>query len=389
MGSPDAVTALRGGRVYLSSGVVEGGQVVFRGKRILSAGPLGPPPSGACVLDLDGALILPGFMDLQVNGGAGRAVMEASPEAIEAIAEDLARRGTTSFLPTLISAPRELLQEGLLAISKARGQGRGAAVLGAHLEGPFLNPRVSGAHLQGHLRPPDPGELERYAKSWEGGPLVLTLAPELPGALSVIRRMTRFGWIPALGHTAATYEEARLAIASGARLATHTFNGMGGFHHREPGVLGAILDSPEVMAGFIADGVHVHPAALRMAIRAKGAKGTFLVSDATPLGEGEVSQAFMGEVPVRLRGGRVETPEGVLAGALLSLRGALKNGMEFCQLPLEGVLPWVSENPARALGLSHRKGRLAQGLDADILVMDQDLEVRLVFVEGELLLDRR
>jgi N-acetylglucosamine-6-phosphate deacetylase len=315
--------------------------------------------------------------------------MEATPEAIEAIAEDAARRGTTSFLPTLISAPRELLEEGLSAISKARGRARGVAILGAHLEGPFLNPKVSGAHPKGHLRPPDPGELGGYAQSWGGGPLVLTLAPELPGALSIIRRVADLGWIPALGHSAATYEEARLAIASGARLATHTFNAMGGFHHREPGVLGAILDSPEVMAGFIADGVHVHPAALRMAIRAKGGKSTFLVSDATPLGEGEVSQAFMGEVWVRLREGRAETRDGVLAGALLSLRGALRKGMEFCQLPLEGVLPWVSENPARALNLAHRKGRLAEGLDADILVMDQDLEVLLVFVEGELLLDRR
>lgn len=389
MASPETVTALRGGRVYLSSGVVEGGQVVFRGRRIGSAGPMGPPPPGARVLDLDGALILPGPIDLQVNGGAGRSVMEATPEAIEAIAEDLARRGTTSFLPTLISAPRELLEEGLSAISKARGRARGAAVLGAHLEGPFLNPKLSGAHPKGHLRAPEPGELDGYKRSWAGGPLILTLAPELPGALSFIRKVASLGWLPALGHSAATYEEARLAIASGARLATHTFNAMGGFHHRAPGVLGAILDFPEVMAGFIADGVHVHPAALRMAIRAKGGKRTFLVSDATPLGEGEVSQAFMGEVGVWLREGRAETEEGVLAGALLSLRGALKNGMEFCQLPLEGVLPWVSENPARALGLDHQKGRLAEGLDADILVTDPNLEILLVFVEGELVLDRR
>ena len=386
---PETVTALRGGRVYLSSGVVEGGQVVFQDGKILSAGPIGPPPLGAQIFELDGTLILPGLIDLQVNGGAGRAVMEAAPEAIEAIAQDLARRGTTSFLPTLISGPRELLQEGLSAISEASARGGGATVLGAHLEGPFLNPKASGAHLQAHLRPPDLGELERYAKSWKGGPLVLTLAPELPGALSVIQGMARWGWTPAMGHTAATYEEAKLAIASGARLATHTFNAMRNFHHRDPGVLGAIFDHSEVMAGFIADGVHVHPAALRMAVQAKGPEGIFLVSDATPLGEAEVPEASMGEIPVRVRGGRAETPEGVLAGALLPLRGALKNGMKFCQLPLEDVLPWVSENPARALGVSHRKGRLAEGLDADILVLDSDLEPRLVFVQGEPVLDRR
>jgi N-acetylglucosamine-6-phosphate deacetylase len=353
------------------------------------------------LVEVQGHHVVPGFIDLQVNGGGGRAILEGTEEAVLAVADYLAPLGTTSFLPTIISAPEDALLDTLTAIRSARGSSVPTAVsiAGVHVEGPFLNPEMSGAHLQKHTRPPDPRLFERLAQAWAGpdgracSPAVLTLAPEIPGALNLLKSVVSRGWRPAFGHTSATYEQAQDAVREGVCLATHAYNRMGTFHHREPGVLGLVLTDPRVTAGFIADGIHVHPTALKAGLQLKGRWGAFLVSDSTPAGDlsldscGE-KEFLMGDTLIFARRDRLETAEGTLGGALLSPRRALANVIRLCGFSLEEALPWVTETPARVLGLAGKKGILAPAADADVVVLNQDFEVQWVAVGGRIVLDR-
>lgn len=401
MRTPARPILLRGGKTHTPEGVLEPCDLLLQDGRIEAFGPRLHAPTGTAVVEAQGRHVVPGFIDLQVNGGGGQAVLEGTESAVRAIARTLAPLGTTAFLPTLISAPEPLLLETLSAVRSASTpeEAPAASVVGVHLEGPFLNPEMAGAHPREHLRLPDPPLFDRLARAWEGkdgqpsAPALLTLAPELSGGLALLQRVTQRGWRPAFGHTKATFEEAQRAVRAGVRLATHAFNRMGSFHHREPGVLGVVLTDPRVTAGLIADGIHVHPAALQAALRLKGASGAFLVSDATPAGE-DASESppaggfRMGDARVTLEKDRVVTSEGALAGALLSSRRALANAIRLCGFRLEEALPWVTETPARVLGLLGRKGVLAPGADADVAVLDESLEVRWVAVGGRVALNR-
>ncbi|MFQ5912892.1 MAG: N-acetylglucosamine-6-phosphate deacetylase [Nitrospinota bacterium] len=392
---------LRGGRVHTPQGALEGGDLLLLNGRIEACHTRLDPPPGAIVVEAKGRHVVPGFIDLQVNGGGGRAILEGTETAVRAVARSLAPLGTTTFLPTLISAPETTLLDTLCAVRSASlPDGHPAArVGGVHVEGPFLNPEMAGAHPPEHLRPPDPSLFDRIVRAWEGAdgrpsaPALITLAPELSGALDLLETVSQRGWRPAFGHTKATYQEAERAVRAGVRLATHAYNRMGGFHHREPGILGLVLTDRRVTAGFIADGIHVHPAALQAGLRLKGPGGAFLVSDASPAGDevtetGEPEGFLLGGTRIFRQRDRVVTSGGALAGAILSSRRALANVVRLCGFSLEEALPWVTETPARALGLYGRKGALAPGADADVLVLDPDLEVRWVAVGGRVALDR-
>ncbi|MEE8110891.1 MAG: N-acetylglucosamine-6-phosphate deacetylase [bacterium] len=392
---------IRGGSIHTPEGTIERGDLLLRQGRIEACGPNLHPPAGANVVEVEGNHVVPGFIDLQVNGGGGRAILEGTEAAVRAVAQSLAPVGTTAFLPTLISAPEPALLDSLSAVRAAstEDEAPAASIAGIHLEGPFLNPEMAGAHPPEHIRPPDTALFDRLANAWEGpdgrpsAPALLTLAPELAGASELLQNVTRRGWRPALGHTKATYGEAERAVRAGVRLATHAYNRMGEFHHREPGALGLVLTDPRVIAGFIADGIHVHPAVLQAGLRLKGPQGAFLVSDATPAGDeirekGKTEEFLMGVARVFRDGDRVVTSDGTLAGAILSPRRALANVVRLCGFTLEEALPWVTETPARVLGLYGQKGALVPGGDADVVVLDGDLEVRWVAAGGRVALDR-
>ncbi len=398
---------LRGGRVYTPERTFVPADIILRHGRIEARDSRLAPPPGARVVHVDGGLVAPGFIDLQVNGVGGRAILEGTEDAVRATARSLSASGTTAFLPTLISAPESALLDAFSAIRSAAhpapdgaDEPAAASIAGIHLEGPFLNPEMAGAHPPEHIRPPDSGLFGRLSDSWAGAdgspaaPALITLAPELPGALDLLKTVAQRGWLAAFGHTKATYEEAERAVPEGVRLATHVFNRMGEFHHREPGVLGLVLTDARVTAGFIADGVHVHPAALQAALRLKGTSGAFLVSDATPAGDaapdGGIGPAEfrMGDARILEENGRLVTSGGRLAGARLSARRALANVVRHCGFSVEEALPWVTETPARVLGLYGKKGVLAPGADADIVVLDADLEARWVAVGGRVAVDR-
>jgi N-acetylglucosamine-6-phosphate deacetylase len=330
----------------------------------------GEPPAAAERVDLSGRLLAPGFIDLHVHGGGGAHFMSGDAGECARAADFHARHGTTALLATTIAAPRDELLRAVAAVAET-------SILGVHLEGPFLSERRRGAQQAEHLRPPD---LDELAALLAAGPVrLVSLAPELPGALEAIEAIDEADAVPALAHTDATYAQAVAAIEAGARHAVHTFNGMRPLHHREPGVLGAVLDDPRVTCEAIADGHHVHPAALRLLYRAKGAGGTVLVTDAIAAAGLPDGDYELGGAPVRAAGGRVETADGILAGSTLTMDTAVRNAHAW-GLPLIDALAAATRTPAWVLGVP--KGRIAPGYDADLVVLDRDLRPVAAYIGG-------
>lgn len=323
-------------------------------------------------------LICPGFIDLQINGAFG---VDVGPDEddLRALSSNLPETGTTAFLPTAISWPAERYGAFLEAFDGASAT-RGARILGAHIEGPFLSPKRKGAHDPDNLRLVDVGLLKEILGS--GGVKVMTLAPELPGALEAAGLLRENGAVASVGHTNATYEETLRALDAGFSKATHLYNAMSSFEHRAPGAVGALLTDERARAGVIADGVHVHEGALRLAYREKGVEGLALVTDAMeaagmPDGEYELSGRT-----VRLKVGEVRLSDGTLAGSALTMDGAVRNAVKFMGIPLYEAVRMASETPAEILGL-FAKGRIIPGADADLMLLSPEGFVEETIVAGE------
>ena len=322
-------------------------------------------------------LICPGFIDLQINGAFGIDV-EPYPEPLEALAREVPKTGTTSFLPTAVSWPTERYDSFLKALEEA-SQPPGARILGAHVEGPFLAPTRKGAHDPANLRPVD----LRLTRKLIGSGMVrmMTLAPELPGAEEAIRLLADGGVVASAGHTDADYEKMLRAIDLGLSMGTHLYNAMGPFTHRAPGGVGALLTADRVRASIIADGVHVHEGALRLAYRQKGSEGIALVTDAMeaagmPPGEYELSGR-----KVRLEDGEVRLPDGTLAGSALTMDRAVRNAAELLHIPVQNAVRMATATPAEILGMPE-KGRIAPGAVADLVVLNPDGSVQKTIVAG-------
>ena len=337
-------------------------------------------------LDVDArdALLLPGFIDIHVHGGAGRAVMEGTEDALNAVAMHLARHGVTGFLSTTITAAWDDQLAALRTAANAMrspGNGRsGAAVLGCHLEGPYINPKRKGAQPGQYILLPDMEDFKSKVGDLVSVVKVITLAPEMPGALDLIRFLTSQGTIVSIGHTDATYDEIDAAIEAGARHITHCFNAMSQLGSREPGVVGAALSRPELTAELIWDNVHVHPASCNALIKAKGSKGVVLISDGIPGAGMEEGYAFsLGDLPVVVHNGTARLPDGTLAGSVLTLEKAFANAQPY---DLMARAAMSSRNAAVALGLGGSKGLLAPGFDADFVLLNSDGSVRQTIIAG-------
>ena len=323
------------------------------------------------------ALIAPGFVDLQINGAFGSDV-GVDPEALEAISRALPRSGVTAYLPTAISWPLERYAGLFDAVDRAAATG--ARILGVHLEGPFLAPSRSGAHDPANLRPVDLGALKELLGS--GHVRVMTLAPELPGALDAIELIAGAGAVASAGHTEASHDEVVRAADAGLTLGTHLFNAMSGLRHREPGAVGALLSDPRLRTGIITDGVHVHPAAVRVAYRAKGAEQLVIVTDAMQAaGMPDGSYALSGR-RVSVERGAARLDDGTLAGSVVAMDEALRRAAAFLDLPLDVVIPMATRTPAQVLG-SDRIGQIAPGAEADLVLLGPDGAVEETFVAGE------
>lgn len=337
-------------------------------------------PTGDFVDASDG-IAIPGLIDIHIHGSAGHDVIDGTYEAIDGISTHLARCGVTSFLPTVVAAPWPEMVAAMDAVREAVRRGTsGATVLGAHVEGPFLNPENRGAMPADVLRRPSVAEFERYLGDFVPHIKIMTVAPELDGAGELIRHLARRGIVVSVGHTAATYDQVVRAMDAGARNATHTYNAMRGLHHREPATVGAVLAEDRLFAELIWDNLHVHPAAAKALVRAKGSARVMLVSDAMRAAGFADGEYKLGDQAVYVREGSARLADGTLAGSIVTLDQALRNASE--HFDLQAAVRMAAHTPAKALRVSDSIGSIREGLSADLVILDQRLRVQRVFVRG-------
>jgi len=343
-------------------------------------------PAGAIEVKATDQTAVPGFIDVHIHGAGGRDVMEGSDEALSTVARTVATHGTTSMVATTVTAaPDDIVRsvEGIASFitNQHRTENPRAEVLGIHYEGPFISSARRGVHPKEWVTLPNRELLDRMVAAAAGNARILTIAPELLGAMPCIDAARSLGIVVAMGHTDATYEQARAAIAHGAHHAVHVYNAMRPFSHRDSGVIGAVLTSPEVSAELIADGVHVEEAAMRVLLQAKGPGCVILVSDgisATGMPDGTYS---LGKFDVTVTDGVARNSEGKLAGSTLTLDRALRNIVRM-GWSLSDAVRMLTANPAKLLGLEFKKGALRTGADADIVLLNEALEVTNVWARG-------
>ena len=377
-------TALTGARILTPDDEIGDGGVILDDGRIAEVAPGLSAPAGAEVVDLRGLTLAPGFVDIHVHGGGGFSLASGDAEELRSYARWVVAHGVTSFIASVVGDRPEDGEAALRAIARAGPAEGGAELLGAHLEGPFVSPERRGALPEGWLRPPDAGLLSRFLEAAGGRLRLITLAPELPGAAAVLDQAARAGCVVAVGHSDATYEQAREAFARGARHLTHAFNAMRPFHHREPGPLGAALDAEGVTVELIADGVHVHPAAARVVVRGKGAGGVVLVTDGVPPAGLPGGTFHIGGRDARLAEGRIALPDGTIAGSAATMDRVVRYVVEEGIATLAQAVRMASTVPASVVGLAGRKGRIAPGYDADLVALDSGLNVAMTWAGGRL-----
>lgn len=339
------------------------------------------------LLDFPDLILAPGFIDIHIHGGAGRDAMEADEAALAQIERQLVQHGVTAYLPTTVTASQEKILNTLSGLGKLIGhanKNRGRAIpLGIHLEGPFISHEKRGVHPPQDLLPPSPQALERFWQASAGTIRMMTIAPELAGATETIRYARTLGVHSSLGHSNATYQQAQSGIAAGADHATHTFNAMRPLDHRDPGILGAVLENDDLTADIIADGIHVHPSTLNLFLRAKGAERAILITDAisaTDMPDGIYS---LGGLEVQVSNGRCEY-QGRLAGSVLTLDRAIRNVMSFAGWKLQQAVRLATLNPAQRLGITDKRGLLAPGRRADLVVLTHEGQVAHTIIGGEM-----
>jgi N-acetylglucosamine-6-phosphate deacetylase len=369
---------LAAAQVVTPARILAPGWLHLDGDRVVEVGE-GAPPRRPDV-DLGDVTVVPGFVDLHVHGGGGASFESGTSDAADVVAATHLAHGTTSMAASLVTDTRERMVDAVRELALLVQDGR---LAGVHLEGPWLSPQRSGAHQPGSLTAPDPASVDALLAAGDGAVRMVTLAPELPGGIDAVRRLVDAGVLAAIGHTDATYDEARAALDAGARLGTHLFNAMRPLHHRDPGPVGALLDSP-VDVELIADGVHLHPALLRTVFAAKPGR-CILVTDAMAAAGAPDGDYALGQMAVEVREGvaRLASPggDGAIAGSTLTMDAAVRFAVRTAGLPLLDVVHAASTAPARAWGLGE-VGALEAGRRADLVVLDGDLEVVRVMRAG-------
>jgi N-acetylglucosamine-6-phosphate deacetylase len=333
--------------------------------------------------------LIPGFIDLHTHGANGHDVMDATPAALAGICEALATEGTTSFLATTMTAEVANIEKALAAVQKyLQAPQAGAAILGVHLEGPFIAPSKMGAQRGENILDPDVELFKKWEKISGNALKLVTLAPEQAHALALIEYLKKQNIVSSLGHTNATYEEAQAAIVAGSAYATHLFNAMSGIHHREPGTATAALLAETVSAELIVDGFHLHPAIVQLALKLKGKEKIVLVTDAMRAKCLQDGCYDLGGQDVYVKKGRAQLADGTLAGSVLRMPSAVQNMLNFTGCELQDALKMAAENPAKILNVFHRKGSIAEKKDADLVVLNEKWEVVLTLCRGDVVYDR-
>jgi N-acetylglucosamine-6-phosphate deacetylase len=381
-------TLLHVGKAITPKGEISGAGILIRDGEIETIGARADLtlPSGAQEVRAQDSTAIPGFIDVHIHGAGGRDVMEGNEDALGTVTAKLAQFGTTSILATTITADADDTCRAVEGISGYIGtqhetNSPRAEILGIHFEGPFLSKERRGVHPTEFLQLPSAEFLQRLIHASSGNARILTIAPELIGAMPCIDAARSLGMVVSIGHTDATYEQARAAVAHGAHHATHVYNAMRPFTHRDPGVIGAVLTTPEVTAELIADGIHVDEIAMKVLLQAKGADGVILISDgvsATGMPDGKY---MLGGLEVTVNGGVCRNAEGKLAGSTLTLDRSLRNVVKL-GVPLAAAVQMLTLNPAMLLGIEFKKGALRSGADADIVLLNDSLEITQVWARG-------
>lgn len=374
---------IRNVRILTENEIISDGWLTVQGRHIAAYGS-GQLPAITPAIDGGGLTLTAGFIDVHVHGGVGHDTMDADTDGLRAMAQFYARNGVTSFLPTTWTDSRERIYQAMTAVQQAMTTPSGGAkILGVHMEGPYLNREYSGAQNPDHIRHVDADEMRAL---FELDVIrLMAIAPEFSENQAVIRDCVERGIVVSVAHSAATYEQMTDAIALGLRQSTHTYNAQTGLHHRKPGIVGAVMTDDRVFAELIADTIHVHPAAMKLLWRVKGPDRLMLITDAI-----RASGLPDGEYPVDdrvmiVKDGACRLPSGTLAGSIITFNAAVKNFIDATGQPFDAIWQATSLNAARALHISHRKGSIAIGKDADLVLIDTDtMHVTATIVEGEI-----
>lgn len=374
------------GNLILPDRIVEDGLVVISDGLIRevreAAGARGL--TSAEVHDYRGCWVSPGLVDVHLHGAVGREVMEAETESLRKIAEHQAACGVTAFFPTTLTAPLEAVIKAIEAVKATARLELPSEIAGIHLEGPYVSLKRKGAQDPKYVREIQAPDLEKFGAALGSLKTLITLAPEAGRNLDFIPRMVEMGWVVSLGHSDATYDEASRAISAGADHATHLFNAWREFHHREPGGLGAVLDSQQVFAELISDGIHVHPSFIRLAVFRKGPERICLITDSLKAAGLPDGTYDWGDMQIVLKGAEVRLKDsGVLAGSVLHLNRAVRNVLDWTGLPVPAVVRMASLTPAESVGLGKVMGSLEPGKLANLAVFDSGFETVATYLRGK------
>ena len=382
---------LTGGKIITPFRIIKRGTIVIENGHIAELGEVGDVaiPNDAEIVDISHKAVCPGFVDLLIHGALGRDFSEGDEEAFEIISRRFLQNGSTTMLASLYAKPETQMLSNIRKLTRYIRSHPKSNIRGIHLEGPYLNKAFKGAMNESWLWQPS---LESWQKMWEaseGLVKLMTIAPELPGAMEVIRDAAKKGVVISIGHSMATYKEIELAIDNGAAHVTHIFNAMKPLHHREPGVALAALLRDELKIELIADTYHVHPAMMEFLLKIKKPNGIILITDSiTPGGMHEGEEFEFANQKVRIRGGRAELDDGTIAGSTLTLNYAVKNMVETAGARITEAVRMASLNGAKVLGIDRKKGILSVGRDADLVVLGDDYAVDMTVMGGEIVYRR-
>ncbi|WP_026694480.1 N-acetylglucosamine-6-phosphate deacetylase [Peribacillus kribbensis] len=390
---PSSRFIIKGAKIYTEKAILSHGYIFVENGVFTEIGEGSPAelPSGVQVIEAEpGSKIIPGFIDVHIHGAAGADTMDATQEALAAMASILPEEGTTSFLATTITQSVSQIDRAVRNVKQYRIQpaqpGR-AEILGIHLEGPFINPSKKGAQPEQHILEPDIEQFKKWQEDSGNCIKLVTVAPEQPNGYEFIQYLAENGVVASMGHTDATYEQMEKAVLAGARQVTHLFNGMRGLHHREPGTAGAALLFKELKAEIIADGIHVRPEMIQLAVNSKGREGMILITDSMRAKCIKPGTYDLGGQEVKVENGQALLEDGTLAGSILKMADSVRNMIHFTTMNLEDVIHLASVNPAKQLGIFDRKGSIAPGKDADFVLVTSDLQILRTFCRGTLAYD--
>jgi len=376
-------------KIYAENQMIPNGFIKIKGMEILALGWMTDfnVDDQSDIIDLHGQTVIPGMIDIHIHGTSGADVMDGEIATLETIVQALPQEGTTSFLATTMTQSDDNISKALKNaadfIQNYQKSGQ-SEVLGVHLEGPFVNPSMAGAQPVEFIIKPEIAVFEKWQQLAEGTIKLVTMAPEQQGGLELVQFLKQQGVVVSIGHSDAKFADVKKAISAGATQVTHLYNQMKGLHHREPGVVGAALLLDELYAELIVDGIHVCPEMIQLAYRNKKSEKLILITDSMRAKCLKNGNYDLGGQLVIVKDGTAVLQNGTLAGSVLKLKDAMKNMLHYCDCTLEDIIKMTSINPAKQLHISHRKGSIAVGKDADLVVLNNDYDVQMTFCRGVL-----